>query len=348
MSTVAGARGPGRRASRVGMHDVAREAGVSVATVSNAINRPEMVSRQLRDRVGVAIDKLGFIPNAAARSLRTGRTASLGAVVFDLANPFFAVVARHMANVAHDRGYALTVMSTDQVPGREDASLDFLIRHGVSGVVVTTALPDLDRLAAVHDSGVAVTLLAQESTHPAIGSVHLDDDAGMHLIVEHLLATGRRRFGFVDGPGRARQHVARRAALLRVLDDAGLDPAAHLTEVVAPAPDMSGGRAAVAELLGRAGADLDAIVCINDYTAIGVLLGLQEAGLTVPDDIAVTGFDDIEIAELLAVPLTTIRQPMRELGEIAVSQLVDACETGAPMPHRVLVPELIARASTGA
>lgn len=335
-----------RPAPRVGMQAVAQKAGVSVATVSNAINRPELVSQALRRRVETAISELGYIPNAAARSLRTGRTESLGAVVFDLANPFFAVSARHMSNVANDRGYALTVMSTDQVVTREEASLDFLIRHGVRGIVVTTALPDLSQLVAVHDRGVGVMLLAQESDHPAIGSVHVDDFAGMRLLVEHLIRSGRRQFGFVDGPGRAHQHVARRAALLRVLEEAGLDPAAHLTEVVASAPDLDGGRAATVELLARRGASLDAIVGINDYTAIGVMLSLQSAGLSVPDDIAVTGFDDIDIAKMLAVPLTTIRQPMAELGSIAVGQLIDACESGSPMSQRVLVPELVIRRST--
>lgn len=334
--------------SRIGMHDVAREAGVSVATVSNVINRPEIVSKQLLTKVGKAIDELGFIPNAAARSLRTGKAESIGAVVFDLANPFFAVVSRHMANVANHRGYALTVMSTDQVPKREESSLDFLIRHGVRGLVVTTALPDLKKLAAVHDRGVAVTLLAQESDHPAIGSVHIDDFVGMHLIVKHLLASGRRKFGFIDGPGRVRQHVARRAALIRVLQDAGLSPSEHLTEVVAFAPDLNGGRAATHELLERVGSDLDAIVCINDYTAIGAMLALQSSGVRVPDDIAMTGFDDIEVAGLLAVPLTTVRQPMAELGQIAIGQLIDAFDTTESMPHRVLIPELVVRASTGA
>lgn len=340
-------RGNTPPAPRVGMQAVAREARVSVATVSNVINRPEVVSAQLRTRVEKAIAKLGYIPNAAARSLRTGNAESIGAVVFDLANPFFAVASRHMANAASERGYMLTVMSTDQEPAREETSLDFLLQHSVRGVVVTTAMPDLEKLAAVHHRGVAVTLLAQESDHPAIGSVHVDDFAGMHLIVEHLVATGRRRFGFVDGPGRARQHVARRAALLRVLDDAGLDPATHLTEVIAPAPDQTGGREAAAELLARVGSALDAIVCINDYTATGVLLALHDAGVQVPGDVAVTGFDDIEIAELLAVPLTTVRQPMAQLGAFAVGDLVDACETGEPMPHRVLATELVVRASTG-
>lgn len=343
---VADAEARNGKSTRVGMHTVAREAGVSVATVSNVINRPEIVSQGLRAKVEKSIDDLGYIVNAAARSLRTGKTESLGAVVFDLANPFFAVAARHMANVASDRGYSLTVMSTDQVSRREEESFDFLLRHGVRGVAVTTAMQDLSGLEAIHDLGVSITLLAQASDHPEIGSVHIDDDLGMRLIVEHLLATGRRNLGFIDGPGRARQHVARRSAILRVLDDAGMDASRCLTEIVAPAPDLRGGRAATLELLERANQGVDAIICVNDYTAIGVILALQSMGLRVPEDIAVTGFDDIEMSEILAVPLTTIRQPIAEMGRMAIEQLVASVEAGGKAKNRVLTPELVIREST--
>lgn len=332
---------------RVGMHAVAKEAGVSVATVSNVINRPELVSPPLQRRVAKAVTKFGFIPNAAARSLRTGRTDLIGAVVFDLANPFFAVVSRHMSNAANDRGFGLTVMSTDQDPIREAASLDFLLRQGVSGIVVTSALPDLDRLVAIREQGIAVTLLAQESDHPSIGSVHVDDFAGMKLLVEHLVSTGHTKIGFIDGPGEVRQHVVRRNALLQVLADSHLDPDQHLRTVTAFAPDSDGGRAAMDELLKISKGQLDAVVCINDYTAVGAMLALRAAGLKVPQDVAVTGFDDIEMAELLAVPLTTIRQPTAELGKTVIEQLIDGGSTTGAMQHRVLAPELMIRRSTG-
>ena len=332
--------------SRIGMHEVAKEAGVSVATVSNVINRPEVVSKQLQRRVEKAVQKLGFIPNAAARSLRTGRVQLMGAVVFDLANPFFAVASRHMSNAASALGYGLTVMSTDQDPSREARALDFLLRQGVRGIVVTTAEPNLDRLVEIGKQGVGVVLLAQKSDHPSIGSVHVDDSAGMELIVEHLLATGCKKFGFIDGPGDVLQHVARRRALHTALSDSGLDPADCLVSITASAPDSDGGRAAVADLLKHAPFPLDAVVCINDYTAVGAMLGLAAEGMRVPEDIAVTGFDDIEMAGLLAVPLTTIKQPIAELGKAVVTQLIAGTNSSSPAPQVVIAPKLIIRRST--
>lgn len=331
---------------RIGMHAVAKEAGVSVATVSNVLNRPEMVSKQLQRRVARAVEKLGYIPNAAARSLRTGRAETIGAVVFDLANPFFAVASRHMSNAANLLGYGLTVLSTDQDPVRETKSLDFLLRQGVRGIVVTSAIADLDRLAQIRRQGIGVTLLAQHSEHPEIGSAGVDDYSGMVLLVQHLLSEGRTRIGFIDGPGDVRQHVARRKAIHQVLSGAGLSSPPHFTSVTASAPDSTGGRQSVIQLLEASNFQLDAVVCINDYTAVGAILGLQDAGLTVPHDVAVTGFDDIEMAALLAVPITTVKQPTAQLGQAVIEQVISTTDQGTDAIQLVIPPELIIRNST--
>lgn len=330
----------------MGLRAVADAAGVSTATVSNVLNRPDLVSAELRLRVDRAVRELGYVPNIAARSLRTGYTASIGAVFFDVANPFFAMIARHMGNEASDRGYALIVMSSDQKRDREDAGLDFLVGHGVRGIAVTTAYPDLAALLDLQEKGFEITLLAQESDHPDIGSISIDDELGMTLLTRHLIEGGRRRIGFINGPGTARQHIRRRNGILGVLEDAGLDPAEYLVEIVASAPDSDGGYSATLELLAQ-GHPLDALMCVNDYTAVGAIAALESAGLSVPDDIAVTGFDDVELASVMAVPLTTIRQPLAKLGRLAADVLMNAIEDREfCLPRVVLPPELVVRRST--
>lgn len=326
---------------------VAKLASVSVATVSNVLNRPEIVSSTLRHRVEDAVRSLGYVPNAAARSLRRGVTESVGAVFFDISNPFFATVTRHMATMASERGHILTVMSTDQDPDREHMALEFLFQHGVRAIVVTTAMANLDHLSDLQSRGVAVTLLAQASDRAEIGSVTIDDAGGMQMVVEHLLDRGARHFGFLDGPRSARQHILRREAVRHVLTAAGLDLGEALTTVVAPSPDPAGGRVAMAELLRLTNKRIDAVVCINDYTAIGAIQALNDAGLNVPDDVAVTGFDDIDAAALLAVPLTTIRQPLVELGTLAVNSVLDVAQNGTARPEQLLLaPTLMCRPST--
>lgn len=336
-----------KRASGASISAVAELAGVSVATVSNVLNRPEVVSSTLRHRVEKAVASLGYVPNAAARSLRRGVTASVGAVFFDISNPFFATVTRQMATVASEHGYVLTVMSTDQDPDREEKALEFLLQHGVRAIVVTTALANLDHLVELQGRGVAVTLLAQASDREEIGSVTIDDAEGMRLIVEHLLSGGATRLGFIDGPRSARQHILRRASVEDALTAAGRGLTEALTTVIAPSPDPAGGRVAMAELLRLTEGRLDAVVCINDYTAIGAIQALGDAGLRVPQDVAVTGFDDIDAAALLAVPLTTVRQPLADLGTLAITTVMDVAEGRAALPaHHVLAPTLIRRPST--
>lgn len=332
---------------RVGMQAVADHVGVSIATVSNALNRPAMVSDAVRARVEEAVKELGYVPNAAARSLRTGVTSSMGALFFDIANPFFSRVTRAMSNVANERGHVLTVLSTDQDPERETEGLRFLVEHGVRAVVVTTAMDDLDHLVEVQRQGVAVLLLAQQSDRPQIGSIALDDAGGMRAVVEHLLDRGARHLGFVDGPGAARQHVVRLRAVRETLARAGLDPERHLTTVVAPTADPVGGREATTRLLEQTRGRLDAVVGVNDFTALGAFQALQDAGLAVPDDVLLTGFDDIGFASLLAVPLTTVHQPLDELGALAVDAVLDMSQGRRAEPvHRTLPATLVARAST--
>lgn len=333
---------------RVGIRDVAREAEVSLSTVSNVMLRPEIVSQSVRKRVLQAIDDLGYVPSATARSLRHGRSQSLGAVFFDLANPFFARLVRSMNTVTAERGYALSVMNTDQNPSLEQASLNFLVQHGIRAAALTSSLTDLAPLRALQERGLALLLVAQRCLDPDIGWVGVDDRAATRALTEHVLATGRRRIGFVDGPGRALQHQQRGLGVIDALTEAGMELAEHLVTVVADAPDIEGGRCAARELLG-AHPQTEALICINDYTAIGAMSAAVSTGRRVPEDIAVTGFDDIDVSALLTVPLTTVHQPLEEMGRRAAESLIDLNEGRATtLPQLDLGWRIVRRESTGA
>lgn len=330
-----------RRASIV---DVARHAGVAVGTVSNVLNRPDRVSPETRDRVQAAIETLGFVRNASARRLRAGSIPTIGAVVLDIANPFFTEVARGVEDRLSDDDYTLMLASSDGDPEREARYLRLFESHGVQGVLVTPAGGDLSAVLDARARGLDVVLL--DATAPGLPSVSVDDVQGARLAVEHLLALGHRRIGFVDGPDSIRQYVDRRTGVHAALDAAGL-PAAALAEATVAVLDAAGGDAAVERLLAAPGPAPTAVFCANDLAAIGALRALRRHGLAVPDRVAVVGYDDITVAAELMVPLTSVRQPTHELGRRAADLLLRRhADPEAPAEQVQFRPELVVRRSS--
>ncbi len=238
MATTPERAGATRRGSRrTSISDVARNAGVSLGTVSNVLNRPERVSEGTRDRVQRAIEELSFVPNGSARQLRAGTITTVGAVLLDIGNPFFTEVARGIENRLDRDDYTLMLASSDGELDREARYLRLFEEHGVLGVLVTPAGPDLEHLLELRSRGVQVVLLDGTSPDPTISSVAVDDVAGAAMAVEHLLGLGHRRIGFINGPATIQQCVDRRAGMLRALDcgrprpvgdDRGRGPGAEL------------------------------------------------------------------------------------------------------------------------
>lgn len=333
-----------RRASIV---DVARRAGVAVGTVSNVLNRPDRVSPATRARVQAAVDALGFVRNASARRLRAGSIPTIGAVVLDIANPFFTEVARGVEDRLSDDDYTLMLASSDGDPEREARYLRLFESHGVQGVLVTPAGGDLSAVLDARSRGVDVVLL--DASAPDLPSVSVDDVHGGRLAAEHLLALGHRRIGFVDGPGTVRQYVDRRTGVLAALGAAGLSAEDVLVERTVPVLDAARGDAAVAALLADPGPRPTAIFCANDLAAIGALRALRRHGLSVPEDVAVVGYDDITVAAELAVPLTSVRQPTHELGRRAADLLLQRhADPDTPAEQVQFLPEIVVRRSSDA
>jgi LacI family transcriptional regulator len=332
----------------VSIKDVAARAGVSVGTVSNVLNRPDIVSETTRTRVRAAIKQLGFIRNESARQLRAGRSRTIGLVVLDVANPFFTDVARGVEDEASQLGLAVILCNTDDQAGKEAQYLALLEEHRVQGVLITPVSAADQRLASLQRRGTPVVLVDSRSPAGGLCSVAVNDVLGGELAVAHLLDAGHQRLAFVGGPASIRQVADRHEGALRALNQAGRDPAGlHVIETLAL--NVAAGRQAGAELADQP--DLSrptAVFCANDLLAMGVLQEMTARRVRVPEDLAIVGYDDIDFAAAAAVPLTSVRQPRHQLGRTAARLLLDEAADDASHQHRQVIfePELVVRRST--
>ncbi|HZA04864.1 MAG TPA: LacI family DNA-binding transcriptional regulator [Propionibacteriaceae bacterium] len=324
------------------MTDVAVRAGVSLGTVSNYFNRPEKVSAERRRRVEAAVEELGFVPSGLARALARGRQQVVALVVLDLNNPYFSVAARGMEDRLAPEGIMLTVSSSDEDPDRERACIRLLEEHSVAGVVITPAGPSLRFLERMTSRGTPAVLLGRRSpVDRGWCAVSGDDAIGGALVARHLLELGHERIAYLNGAGMTRLDI-RRESLRSSVEAAGR----KFYERMVPNMTIAGGEIGTEQLL-RSGELPTAVVCANDLLALGVLRVLERHGLRVPDDLALVGYDDVDFARSLSVPLTTVRQDKYLLGRQAAELLLDELgEENHEHSEVLLTPELVVRAST--
>ncbi len=329
--------------------DVAKEAGVSIGTVSNVLNRPQLVRPATRARVEGAIAKLGFVRNDSARQLKAGQSNTIAYVVLDAGNPSFTDVARGIDEVARAAGLGLFLCNSDQDANREDSYLEQLQEQRVRGILITAVDYSNPRLRSLGKSGVPVVLVDRVPEGATDWcTVGVRDVDGGDMAVTHLLDQGHLRIAFAGGPFTVPQVNERRQGALRALTNAGLSPET-LTVIETEALNVSEGLRTGARLLGLpARRRPTAVFCANDLLALGLLQHLTQHGISVPKDIAIVGYDDIEFAAAAAVPLTSVAQPRHQLGRAAAEILLDEAREGKDHKHRHLLfpPELIARAST--
>ncbi len=328
------------------VRDVAALAGVSPATVSNALNHPDKVSPTTLTRIQSAIDELGYIRNDAARQLRAGTNRAIGMIVLDIANPFFTDVARGVEDVLLEEQRPLILGNSSQEPGRETNYLDLFEQQRMSGVLITPVGNVLDRLRRLRDRGTSVVLVDRMTRAKEFSSVAIDDKMGGRIATEHLLETGRRRIAFVGGPGNLTQVKNRLTSARAAVESFG---AGEITFVETEAMNAEAGRAGVEQLLALPKKQRpDAVFAANDLVALGALQALTLLGLSVPDDVAIVGYDDIDFASSAAIPLTSVRQPARTMGATASSLLLDviADPAASKVRHVTLKPELVVRRST--
>jgi LacI family transcriptional regulator len=327
----------------VGIRDVAQHAGVSNATVSNVLNRPDVVAPATRQRVLAAIAELGFVRNESARQLRAGSSRVIAYVVLDASNPFFTDVARGVEDAARDAGLALFLCNSASDGGREREYLELLHEQRVEGILITPVDAGCDRFA---DRGTPVVLVDRESKDGTRCSVAVDDVLGGELAVTHLIEAGHTRIAMVGGPMSIQQVRDRHAGALRAVANAGL-PADTLTLLETKSLQVAEGRGAGERLVGLPSSRRPtAAFCANDLLALGLLQSMTQQGLRVPDDLAVVGYDDIEFAAAAAVPLTSVRQPREQLGRTAAQLLLAENEPDHEHRHVEFQPELVVREST--
>ena len=308
----------GRRPGTISIRDVAQRAGVSIATVSRAVNHIPTVNAELARRVWEAIEEVGYLPNTQARALVSGRSRMLGLIVSEITNPFFPELVQEFENLAVAQGYEVLIGSTNYEPVRTESLIRRMLQRNVDGVAVMTFGIEEDLVQKLVEREFPLVFVDAGPDLPNIRVVKVDYGEGIRQGVQHLAALGHRQIVFISGPLRLRSAVARRDAFLKSMAELGLTvPAEHMIE---GQHTMEGGIEAMARILS-----LDqlptGIMCSNDMTAIGVLHALYRTPYKVPSDISVVGFDDIHLAQFMLPPLTTVQMSCRDLAFAAVEGL---------------------------
>lgn len=332
----------------VSVREVAELAGVSIGTVSNVINRPDIVAAATASRVHAAISQLGYVRNDSARQLRAGRSSLVGLVVPDTGNPFFTELARGAEDAALAHGLAVLVGNSNHEVTRERTYIDLFSERRVAGLLMSPASSDLQALEPLVAQGTSVVLVDQRADDDRFSSVSVDDVGGGRLAAGHLVSAGRRRILVVGGElsipqVRDRLSGAREAAAAAPEDVA-------VEYIATNGLTVLEGRRVGALVASRPRHELpDAVFAVNDLLAIGLEQAFLMSGgeLEIPGDIALIGYDDIAFTESAIVPLSSVRQPSYEIGYQSIELLVGRVDDHElPTQHLRFQPELIARRST--
>lgn len=324
------------------MRDVAAAAGVSTATVSRVINSSAVVQEELAERVREAIQHLGYRPNLVARGLRVQSTAVIALVYADVENPFFTSVCRGVEDTARAHGYSVILCNTDEDVDKEREYVQVLVAQSVAGVIISPASSSTD-VSPLVNQGVAIVALDRALDTPT-DSVHSNSRAGAWNATMHLLESGARRVGCITGPRSGSTAEGRLAGYRAAIAEAGLPDEPELFEYANFRED--GGYRAAQRMLALPNPP-DALFVANNRMLVGAFGACIEAGIAIPDDVSIVGFDDLPWADFTHPSITTVRQATRAMGSTAAQMVIDRIR-GLDSPPREVVfePELVIRGSS--
>ncbi len=308
---------------RMDIRTIARAANVSIATVSRTMNGVATVNPRMAKRVWEVIDKFDYFPNTQARSLVSGRSRIFGLIVSEITNPFFPELIQGFEDIAVEHGYEILVSSTNYDPKRMSHCIRRMLERKVEGVAVMTFGVEEPLLNQMAKRKVPLVFIDVGPKGPGVSLLKVDYHHGIRQGVQHLAALGHKNIAFITGPARLHSAQSRQVAFLASLKECGIKP--NPTWIVEGDHTMEGG---IVEMEGLLATNKmpTAIMCSNDMTAIGVLHKLYRAGLRVPDDFSVIGFDNIHIAEVTIPPLTTVELSRLDLARSAVKALREQVE----------------------
>jgi DNA-binding LacI/PurR family transcriptional regulator len=324
------------------MEDVAEKAGVSVTTVSHVMNKTRFVARDTRRRVLKAIQDLNYYKDAHARKLAKGQSDFFGLIVSDIENPFFPEIIKSFETAALNRRFDLMLSNTNYDSRRTQHAVQKMIENKVRGVAIMTSEFSPELAQELTANRVCVVFLDVGQKQPYISNIKIDYAKGIFQAIDHLYGLGHQTIAFIAGPQSLRSAAVRRKAFVDALHQHGL----MTEETVEGNHRVDGGVRAVQSLLERE-AFPTAILCSNDLTAIGAITALQDAGLQVPEDVSVVGFDDIYLARIMRPALTTVNLPREQVGALAFEALQKMLRSKArPGAEYVVETQLQIRKST--
>lgn len=328
------------------IRDVARLAGVSTMTVSRVINKSGYASAATRLRVERAVADLGYVPNVLGRQLRSNRTKTLALVMSDITNPFFTTIARGAEDFAGARGFGVLFCNTDESEVEEIDYVSMLIQRQIDGVLLVPATSSSRSLPLLRSRKVPVVVLDRRVRSRHVDVVRSDSEAGAHALVRHLVEFGHRRIAVLAGHKTVSTSVDRVAGFRRALAEAGIEPDPQLIRY--GGYHQADGYAMARHILAVS-PQATAIFAANNFIAIGAIRAIREAGLRIPSDISIVGFDDLPDDWSVDPFLTVLAQPAYEFGRRAAELLLERVEgRGLAAASEIVLPgELIVRRSSG-
>jgi len=347
-----------RKSGHVTLLDIARASGFSVSTVSIVLSEAPLsqnVAATTRTHIRTIAKRLGYHPDAYARSLRRRSTQTIGILAFDLSDPFCVPIMRGIQEGVHAAGYLPLLMDAQTQRKLFDSYLHMILERRADGLIVIASwvFEETNLLGDIRKNNVPILIVGRDLVDRGISSILVDNESGGALAMRHLADLGHRRIAVIRGPQEMCDSEPRWAGIRKTASERGI----HIDERLAfqlpgladPASGFEGGVRFAKQMLAS-GCPFSAVLAFDDLTALGVVRGLAECGLRVPEDCSVMGFDDVLPAEVATPAMTTIRQPLREMGLEAAQRVLQAIRNGAAKPEKARLhqtdPELVVRKST--